>query len=282
MVEVFKPLTLQEALKIRSSKDTILFAGGSDLMVKYRSWSGTIAELPLDVLFIGHLKELQEISLSNNTLKIGAAVSFSQILEDNRIPAYIKLPLSEIGSPSIRNLGTIGGNICNSSPAGDTLPMLYALDAEVIVASKNNTRTIGISNFIVGAGKNLLKKDEILTSITIPLKDYNRFYSKKVGQRKANAISKLSFFAIAKTNTSEIEEVRIAFGAVAPTVIRSIEIESCFKQLKRGELYYLVDKINGQYANLIEAIDDHRSTKEYRKRVSLQILEKFLLEELIL
>ncbi|HAG11862.1 MAG TPA: dehydrogenase [Desulfotomaculum sp.] len=281
MVVLIQDLQLQEALEIRSLKNTIVFAGGSDVMVRYRAWCGTAADFPEDVIFIGHLEELQGISLDNNAIRIGASATFTQILEDKRIPSFIKLPVSQIGSPSIRNIGTIGGNICNSSPAGDTLPMLYALDAKVTVVSKNSTYTIGINEFITGPGENILKQGEILKQITIPIGDYNRFYYRKVGQGRSNTISKTSFFALAKTDDTEIREVRIAFGAVATTVVRSPQSESYLKSIHKKELPNAIDKIKEQYGNLINPIDDLRSTKEYRKNVSLRMLKDFVLKELI-
>lgn len=277
MVEAYKPVTLKEALEIRSLKDTMIHSGGTDIMVKYRGWSGTIVDFPKDILIIGHLRELQEISIENAAVKIGAAVTFSQILKDKRIPDYIKLPISNIGSPSIRNLGTIGGNVCNSSPAGDSLPMLYALDAELTIESKDKTYTDSISNFITGPGKNILKGDEILKYVTIPLREYNKVYYRKVGQRKANSISKVSFFAVANVDNSEIKEVRIAVGAVSPTVIRSLESENLLKSIKKDNLPKAIDEVMANFKKLINPIDDVRSTKEYRRKVSMNLIENFLL-----
>lgn len=280
MVKAYRPLTLGEALEIRGLNDTVVVAGGSDLMVRYKAWGGTAPDFPKDVLFVGHLKELNGISSSNNVIQIGAAVTFSQILQDKRIPECIKLPVSQIGSPSIRNLGTIGGNICNSSPAGDTLPVLYALDAELTVKSKSKTYTTGISEFITGPGKNILKHDEILKYINIPIKNFNRVYYKKVGQRTANSVSKVSFFALANTGASEIYEARMAFGAVSPTVIRSLQAESFLKSIRKTGVSGIIDEVKDRYKKLINPIDDVRSTKEYRKKVAMRILEHFLLEEL--
>lgn len=276
MVEAYKPFTLEEALEIRSQKDTMIFAGGSDIMVRYRAWSGTVAEFPKAVLFIGQLEELRGISTDNNMIKIGAATTFSQILEDKRIPEYIKLSVAQIGSTAIRNLGTIGGNICNASPAGDTLPMLYALDAKVTVASQSKTFIVGIADFINGPGRNILKKEELATQITIPLRDYNQFYYQKVGQRKVNTISKVSFFAVAKVDDTLVHEVKMAFGAVSPTVVRNPETETLLKSVRKKELPEIIDRVKESYEKIINPIDDLRSTKDYRRRVSMNIMEGFL------
>jgi CO/xanthine dehydrogenase FAD-binding subunit len=209
-------VNLSEALEIRSKAKTIVFAGGSDLMVKHRTWSGVVPDFSFSLLLIGHLKQLQIITVTNNSLVIGAACTLTQILNDNRIPDCIKLPISQMASPSIRNIGTIGGNICTSSPAGDTLPMLYALDARLQIQTKNSTYSVNIAEFITGPGQNILKPDEILSQIIIPLPEYNLCFYRKIGSRKANCISKLSFFGLALTNASHIHDVKYCLGGCLP------------------------------------------------------------------
>jgi CO/xanthine dehydrogenase FAD-binding subunit len=280
MVKAYRPVNLAEALEIRSKEKTIVFAGGSDLMVKHRTWSGVVPDFSYPLLLIGHLEQLQGISVKNNILEIGAACTLTQILNDVRVPDCIKLPISQMASPSIRNIGTIGGNICNSSPAGDALPMLYALDAGLKIQTKNSTYSVGIADFITGPGQNKLKSDEILSQIIISLPDYNCCLYRKVGSRKANSISKLSFYGLARTNTTHIHEVKIAMGAVSPTVIRSHEAETLLKGTERSQIPQLLNEILTYYDNLLNPIDDLRSAGEYRKKVSLQLLEYFLLKEL--
>jgi CO/xanthine dehydrogenase FAD-binding subunit len=280
MVKSFRPLNLTEALEIRSRENTTVFAGGSDLMVRHRVWSGVIPNFPQPLLFIGHLPELQNIRIENNLLKIGAACTLEQILRDPKIPEYLKLPVSQMASPAIRNLATLGGNICNASPAGDTLPMLYALDAQLILKSKNKTTAVNVKDFITGPGQNILQGDEIAVEIVIPLADYNQFYYRKVGSRKANCISKLSFFGLAKMEAGQVQAVRIAFGAVAPTVVRSTEAESLLEGVRKPHFSALLPELAGAYTPLINPIDDVRSTKKYRRTVSLRLLEHFLLKEL--
>lgn len=282
MVKAYRPVNLSEALEIRSKEKTIIFAGGSDLMVKHRTWSGVAPDFPYPLLLIGHLEQLQGISVNNNTLKIGAACTLTQILNDRKIPDYIKLPISQMASPSIRNIGTIGGNICNSSPAGDTLPMLYALEARLEIQTKNSTYSVDIADFITGPGQNKLKPDEILSQINIPLPDYNCCFYRKVGSRKANSISKLSFFGLAHTTASHMHEVRIAMGAVSPTVIRSLEAETLLKGINCSQIPQLLNSILACYTNLLNPIDDLRSTKEYRKKAALELLKYFLVKELVL
>jgi len=273
VVNAFKPVVLEEALAIRSQYETIVFNGGTDLLVRHKSWSGTSPKWPFDVLYVGDLRELQRIEVGDTKITIGAAVKLAQILGHEQIPEYVKLPIRQMGSPAIRNLGTIGGNICNASPAGDTLPMLYALDAQVTLASQNRTQTLGIKEFITGPGHIQLKPDEIVTQITIPIAGYNHYCYRKVGARKANAITKVSFFAAAKKTGLTIEEVRIAFGAVGPTILRSEAGEALLQGVDESGLL-------AHYQKLLTPIDDVRSSAQYRRQVALQLLQDFLVKEL--
>ncbi len=277
MVNAYIPFNFKEALEIKNLKNTFVFAGGTDLSVKHRPWSGTNLDFSKDIIFIGHLSELHEIKIANDDIFIGSCATYAEILNNKSIPKYIKLPLYNIGSPSIRNIGTLGGNICNSSPAGDSLPMLYALDAELELCSIYRNRTVKIIDFITGPKENILKDNEILKNIKIPLQNFNSIYYKKIGQRKSNTITKTSIYALAVTDESHIKDVRIAFGAVSPTPVRSIQIESQISGIKKSDLTGLLDNIISQYEILINPIDDIRSTKEYRKKVSINLLKDFLL-----
>jgi xanthine dehydrogenase FAD-binding subunit len=271
MVNGYIAESLEDALKIRKNFEVMPLAGGTDIMVK---------EHHQDILFIGHLKELKEITVQNNYLHLGAACTFSEIIENKLVPEYIKEILLGIGSPAIRNMGTIGGNICNASPAGDTLPLLYALNSYFIIKSLDEVRKTTIANFIAIPGKNNLKNDELLQEIIIPLNQFNIIYYKKVGTRKANSLSKASFIGFAQINNKAIEDIRIAFGAVSPTVVRDKNIEKILIGLNGKELENNLPKIKEMYANLIWPIDDQRSSKEYRKKVSLNLLAYFLLNKI--
>lgn len=280
MVSVYRPGSLSEALTIRSQEMVNVLAGGTDLMVRNRSWSGTLPAFKQGVLFIGHLEELKNISVAKEHITIGASCTLAQILSDSRIPEYVKLPLMQMASPAIRNVATIGGNICNASPAGDTLPMLYALEASVQLVSRQAARIVGIEDFILGPGSIQLREDEILGQIYIPVATFNTWYYKKAGSRKANAISKVSFFAVANGYNSRILDLRIALGAVAPTPVRSREGEERLTGLELATLPDILPEIMNCYEKLLSPIDDIRSSRSYRHRAALLILESFLVHEL--
>lgn len=276
MVKTYYPSNLAEALEIRNKEVTLPFAGGTDLMVKYKTISGALADFPRDILFLGDLDELKEIEISRKAIRIGAAVKLSTLLKDQAIPPYIKKPLERIGSPAIRNLATIGGNICNASPAGDSLPLLYALDAILELSSSRGTRKVKIGDFIKGPGMTTLKVDEILSGIYLPRYDHYQWGFRKIGARKTNAISKLSIFWIYQSDQSLLKDIRLALGSLGPAVIRSRIIEKTMMGLTIEQLSGESDRILEAYGSVIAPIDDVRSTRAYRGDVALGILREIL------
>lgn len=280
MVEIYKPKTLKEVLQILDKEQVVIFAGGTDLMVKRKQWSGMTPKFEKPIVFIADIHELKKIQKSEDKLIIGSAVTYTELIESIVIPEYMKSIFRQVASPAIRNMGTIGGNIGNSSPVGDTLPLLYALEAKLNLQAETSTRQIDIKDFILGPGVNDLKEGELITSIEIPLKDFSITDYHKVGTRKSTALAKLSFLGIAEIKDNKIHDIRISFGAVAPTIVKSKEIENKVitkslngEQIDNDELIKLYDK-------LIIPIDDQRSTRDYRKTVCLNLLNSFL-EEII-
>lgn len=278
MAEVMTPKTLKEALEYRAQHKAIPFAGGTDLMVKRKSWAGTLPKFDAPVLMIGGLKELKLGALDNGVLRIGAAETLADIAAaDVLIPEVLCLAVRQMASPGIRNTGTIGGNICNASPAGDTLPALYALNASITLQSLKGSRELPIMQFIIGPGRTELKEDELLTEIRIPLVRFSNVYYRKVGTRKADALSKLSFAGLANVGEGKIEDVRIAFGAVAPTVVRSVGAEKLLQGVKLEDVPALMPQVIDIYSRFIQPIDDQRSSAAYRKEICARLLEDFLL-----
>lgn len=280
MVEAFNPGSLQKALDIKNQNDVVVYSGGTDLMVRFNRGASIPVDFQKPVLFIGHLKELKKIALEEGFLAIGAAATLTEMLEHPQVPGILKSALSVMASPAVRNNGTLGGNICNASPAGDTLPPLYALGAALVLKSKSGSREIPIESFIKGPGKTDINQDEILTTVKIPLKDYPVTFYKKVGTRKADALSKLSFAGLAKTADGIVTEWRAAFGAVAPTVVRCKDIEKQIIGENAAKVQQMIPELVDLYSSRIKPIDDQRSTALYRKTTALRILEYFLKYEL--
>lgn len=276
MDTAWRPLNLEEALYLRASRATTVLAGGTDLLVRHRRWSGLPPTLPAPALMVGHLPELKEITIHDSILRIGACCTLAEILDHDAIPRHIKLPLATMASPSIRNIATLGGNIANASPAGDSLPMLYALDATLTLQSVDRTEDVGIADFITGPGATVLRSNQIITRITIPLADYSHIFFEKVAARRSNAISKLSLYAVARRNDLSLEEIRIAFGSVAATIVRSREAETLLTSLPLDSISGHMEQLKIYYGTRISPIDDQRSTRTYRHKVAFSLLERYL------
>lgn len=277
MVDSYRPLSLKEALELRSEKGVLPFAGGTDLMVRYRYESGAIPDYPKPIMFVNHLDELRPIRRVDHGLSIGAAATMTEVLENDEVPALLKEAVVTIAAPGLRNAATLAGNICNASPAGDSICALYALDAGVKLQSLEGERIVPIYQFITGPGKSDLHDDEILTEIIVPKDRATLHLFKKVGTRRANALTKLSLAGVARISGERIDEIRIALGAVAPTVVRSIELEKRMEGRSISEVAGIAGDILRDYDTLVQPIDDQRSTAEYRKRVAMNLLRHFLL-----
>lgn len=278
MVNAYMPAGLEEALLLLNTREMIIMAGGTDLMVKFRAKAGTMPSFKKDVLLIGQIDELRGIAIEGGFLKIGSAASMSDVLKSKYVPDYVKEPLRQIGSPAIRNMGTLGGNICNSSPAADSLTMLYALDATLDIVSADASRNCGIEDFIVGPRKNSLLPNEVVKSISIPLKPFNRFFYRKAGQRRANAIAKVSFYGLADANDGRLSDIRMALGAVAPVIVRSRNAEAFLCSSAPSDYKEKAAFAAKELLRAVVPIDDVRSNKEYRRKVAENLIARFLEE----
>lgn len=276
MAIVYHPLNLQEALRVRSREHAQVLAGGTDWMVRRVRFS--MEKRP--VLYISQINELQGITLQGEELCIGAACTLTELLRSPLLPEYLKQPLVQMASPAIRNVATIGGNVCNASPAADALPMLYALDAVLCLQSEGNTEWVSVQDFILGPGRTRLNDGQLLTQIRISLRQDWRCFYHKVGMRRANSLSKLSLYALAEHASGRLKDVRIAFGAVAPTVVRSREAEQGIISGNRTFSSEQLQSILAQYDTLLNPIDDARSNASYRREVSLRLLREYLRERI--
>lgn len=275
-IEGYLPKTISGALQILSSEDVIVYAGGTDLMVRYKNEMSLLPKFDKNILYIGQIEELQKVSENKDEIIIGAGCTLSSLIREELVPEVLKKALRGAASPAIRNMGTIGGNICNASPAGDTLPVLYALNSRCRLISEGSERTINIEDFIYEPRRTALEKNEILESVLIPKKDFNIVHYEKVGARKASAISKLSFTGLCNTADGKVEDIRMAFGAVGATVIRLKEAEDLIKGKDINGLDESIKKAVEIYERNINPIDDQRSTAQYRKKVVMNLIRYFL------
>ena len=275
MIKQFVPKTLKEALEILSTNNCYIMSGGTDLMVQKHKSSGLLPVFDKDILYVANLKELDYITEDKKTIYIGAETRYIEMLNSPLIPDVFKEVISEIASPAIRNMATMAGNIANASPAGDTLVPLNLFDASIILQSKDKKREVLVRDFIQGVRKIDRHQDEMITEIRIPKTELKTSYT-KVGSRKAESITKISFMGGYRIEDGIIKDLRIAFGSVSIKVIRSLEIEQKYTGISANELRARIDDIVNEYDWLVKPITDQRSTKEYRKKVAFNLLRDFL------
>lgn len=275
MTTVYCVEKLDKAYEVLSQNKVKILAGGTDLMVVYGSGS----VLPEKVLDIWRLDELRKIDEEDEYLKLGALCTYTQLINDERVkkfaPTLVDASLT-IGAVQIQNRGTIGGNIVNASPAGDSLPVLSAFDAQLELGSARGTRRVAFNSFYTAYRQTVLESDELVINVLIPKqnpKEKAQFY--KVGTRAAQAISKVVMAVRAVVNDKkEIEKIAIAMGSVAPTVIRARKTEELLTGLEINA--DLIEQARTSLNEEVQPIDDIRSTEHYRRVVSGNLIAKFL------
>lgn len=225
-MKVFLPASLTELWQITGNHpESAIMAGGTDLLVRLRAEGRKIPKL----VCLERIEELQTIEASGRSIRIGSAATLTSLLQNETISEHLPVlhrSIAELGSPLIRNMATMGGNICSASPAGDTLPALYVLKANLVLKKQTGERTIPIDRFFTGPGQTILARDEILHSILITVpEDFNIHHFEKVGQRKALAISIVSFAALLHIEDGMVQKVRMSWGSVGPTIVHCREAE---------------------------------------------------------
>jgi CO/xanthine dehydrogenase FAD-binding subunit len=273
---VHSPRELDEALARLSERRSALkiIAGGTDLMVlmNARMLDGE------EFLDIWRVNDLRGITDEGERLRVGALTTFTELIKSTLVqenaPALVAASRT-IGAVQIQNRGTIGGNIVNASPAGDSLPVLAAYDAEVEIRSAQRRRRVGFNQFYTAYRRTVLEPDEMVVAVLIPkLAEAERDFFFKVGTRRAQAISKTVLSAKAKISEGRIETISIGVGSVAPTVIRATQTEGL---LTGNRLTAdLVEQARQVIASEVAPITDLRSTEHYRRTVTANVLTRFL------
>ena len=276
MVNKYVPHSLNEALDILASNDVYIVAGGSDMMVQKKNTAGLAPKFDKDVLYLAHIDELKKVYKDDEGVHIGAGCHLSDLEHDKLVPELLRKCIGEVASVNIRHFATLAGNIANASPAGDTIVIDVLLDAVVVLQSKNGIRKVPAEDFVLGVRKIDRHQDELITEIVFPNKKYGVELWHKVGSRKADSISKLSFAGAYTIKDETITDFACAFGSVAIKVARCHELEAKIKGLKLAELAAQKESLIEQYSHVISPIDDQRSNKEYRQKVAMNILTSFL------
>ncbi|HKQ06765.1 MAG TPA: xanthine dehydrogenase family protein subunit M [Blastocatellia bacterium] len=268
--------TLAEAYAVLAEQGSRVrvIAGGTDLMVLMNAQQLAAASF-LDIWRVG---ELRGISDEGDNLRIGALTTYTELIRSPLIQAHAPSLIAAsrtIGAVQIQNRGTLGGNIVNGSPAGDSLPVLAAYDAELEIGSIRGGRRVAFNTFYTGYRQTVLAADELLVAVRLPkLTAGERDFFFKVGTRRAQAISKVVMAARAQASGRVIEAIRIAIGSVAPTVIRAPQTEA----LLTGQTISpdLIKRAQAAIAGEVSPITDLRSTEYYRRTVTGTVLAKYL------
>jgi CO/xanthine dehydrogenase FAD-binding subunit len=274
-LRVTRPRALDHALRVMADDRAVPLAGGTDLFVYLNAG----ADHGVHYLDLWGLRELRGVRVHADRVEIGSLTTFSEIREHavlgKRFPSLVAAA-AEVGARQIQNRATVGGNIANASPAGDSLPVLLALDAEVVARSRRGERRIAFDRLYRGYRDLTLEPDELITAVVVPtpLPRSVQFF-RKVGTRRAQSISKVVFCGVMRRDrTGIVDRVRLAFGSVAPTTVRARGAEESLWNEKVSP-----STINAAREALsldLAPIDDVRSDRAYRMTVAGNLVAQFL------
>lgn len=256
-----EPRSLEDAFRMMREERLTPIAGATDLFVGLNF--GTLGARAF--VDLSRLDSLREIGVKDDVLHIGALASYTAIMQSavvrERVPMLVAAA-GQVGGVQIQNRGTLGGNIANGSPAGDSLPVLAVANAVMVMCSIDGERRVSFTAFHTGYRTSVLRHDELIVRIEIPRIEGTQWF-RKVGTRAAQAISKLVMAGVRGTTT------RVALGSVAPTVVRLPRTEAVLSASGN------IDDAVAEMQQEIAPIDDIRSTAEYRRQVAANLLRRF-------
>lgn len=275
----FAPTSLDQAVECLKDGDVTILAGGTDLTPQ--SQAGRV-KIKQTLMNIRHIPQLSGITLEGKEIRIGALSTITEVMEHPLVRQHLPVLVeacNHFASDQIRNAGTIGGNICNASPAGDTLIPLMVLDACVELASMPEAKLyrhcMPLSTFFVGPGKTRRSLCELVTGVRIPVPGPDHvahFY--KHGTRPALDISTISIGIAGTMKEGALSNVRVAFGAVAPTPVRAAQTEKALEGRKLDAA--TIDQASATARDEVKPIDDVRATAWYRKEMIHNITKRIL------
>jgi CO/xanthine dehydrogenase FAD-binding subunit len=276
---VVSPSSLGEAYAAMAGSPAARpIAGGTDLMV---ALTGELGEPPERTVDLWRLDELRGIAADGDELVIGALTTYTEIrgsaLCREYLPGLVEAAAT-IGAAQIQNRGTLGGNIANASPAGDTLPVLLAVDATFVLGSVRGERSVAAADFWTSYRRTALAPDELIVRIRVPLAGSQEVRFRKVGTRRAQAISKVVMALAWRPipGSQGWTDVRVALGSVAATPIRAVATEAVMEG--RWPVPETADLAAETLAHEIHPIDDVRSTAGYRRIVAARVLHRLIRE----
>jgi CO/xanthine dehydrogenase FAD-binding subunit len=271
--------SLEEALALLAAEPGRYtpMAGGTELMVAFNT--GRLA--PKALLSIQHLRELRYIRFADDRVHLGAGTTFSDLRRHEQLRREFPLlgrAASWTGAIANQNRGTLGGNICNASPAADTPPVLLACDADITLVRAGSTRTLPYSDFHLGYKKTVLRPDELVLELSLPRQGEVHSYLRKVGTRRAQAISKTALAGIARVEGERIQHIRLGAASLADRPVRLLQTEAVLHgaSLSPTEIEDVLRAARAALAAEAKPIDDIRSTARYRTAVAANLLEEFV------
>jgi CO/xanthine dehydrogenase FAD-binding subunit len=268
------PRTLSEAYGILATGPHRPIAGGTDVMIQI---TGELGPPPDRMIDLWRLAELRGIAADGHALTLGALTTYTEIRQSavcrEHLPALVEAAAT-IGAAQIQNRGTLGGNAANASPAGDTLPILLATDAEIVVGGPRGERTIPAADFWVAYRRTALEADELVLRIRIPLVAGREVRFRKIGTRRAQAISKVVMALAWRERGGTWSDVRLALGSVADRPIRAGTTEAVLEGASPTS--ETADQAADALAAEIQPIDDVRSTADYRRAVAARVLRRLI------
>lgn len=275
---VDSPRQLSEAYQLLTDGGPRPIAGGTDLMVQI---TGELGEPPEHVLDIWHLDELRGIRVDADALVLGALTTYTEIRRSPLVAEFLPAlaeAAATIGAAQIQNRGTLGGNVVNASPAGDTLPILLATGAQIVLGSARGERTVAADEFWTAYRKTARADDELVLRIRIPLAPNREVRFRKIGTRRAQAISKVVMALAWRPGERQLwTDVRLALGSVAATPVRVPRTEAVLEGAAPDPA--TADRAAETLAAEIHPIDDVRSTADYRRAVASRVLHRLIRDE---
>ena len=268
MVSSFIAGSLHEALLMRKeSPELIPYAGGTDLMLEDRINS--------NFLFLHRIPEMKQIKEDGEYIRFGAACTFSEVIESPHTPELLREACILIAAPAIRNIGTLGGNIGNGSPKADSALVFMVTKSMLRLASAYHERIVPIREFYLGRKRLALAPDELIVEVLLPKHGIGNYYFKKVGARKALAISRISFAGIMDIQEGIIQNCATAFGSIGDIIICLEDID----QMLIGKSIEEASALKDAYINAFDSAiipTSGRVGAEYRKDVCMNLLSDFL------
>lgn len=271
--------TVEEAISLlQEHPQARIISGGSDVLIKIREgkFAGT------SLVSIRDIEGLRGVSmLENGDISIGAATTFSHITQDLMVQKYINVlgeAVDQVGGPQVRNVGTIGGNLCNGAVSADSAPTVFSYNARLRIQGPERVRVVPVQEFYLGPGRVDLRQGEILTAVIIPKAEYEGYHGHyiKYAMRNAMDIATLSCSVVSKTDPAFncLEDVRITFGVAAPVPYRCLQTESALKgRTIDEELFALTED---QVRKEINPRDSWRASREFRLQIGGEIARRAL------